>query len=286
MTDTSARPPASAFKLGINTEYVQTQIGSDPRRSQENLTPPAPPVPQAPPAPPAVPTLTRHTPPPAPYPTPGGRGRGPEGTRLSATELRSDQADDSCAPVGRPRTSGRSGCGVPVTRSSSRSVVYSCRGLAEEPAARGRGRWCRQWHSSPRTPYTRAEVVPPPRRSMPKGRTSVWRAGLALLTTRTRYCNNLSRHRDHATTSMAAIASEGRFKRSENLIAQRAARRDGAMPAIARSALVLRAPKARRTRALPINTARWSPRLRPASSSVSGPPSAWSRSPRRRRARR
>ncbi|MGI5415655.1 GNAT family N-acetyltransferase [Actinomadura luteofluorescens] len=38
----------------------------------------------------------------------------------------------------------------------------------------------------------------------------------------------------HATTSMVAIASEGRFKRSENLIAKRAARRAGAMPAIAR----------------------------------------------------
>jgi hypothetical protein len=35
-----------------------------------------------------------------------------------------------------------------------------------------------------------------------------------------------------------------------------------------------------------ISTSRWSPRLRPASSSVSGPPSAWWRCPRRRRARR
>ncbi|MES9538071.1 MULTISPECIES: hypothetical protein [unclassified Actinomadura] len=31
-------------------------------------------------------------------------------------------------------------------------------------------------------------------------------------------------HSNHATTSMVAIASEGRFERSENLIAQRAAK--------------------------------------------------------------
>jgi hypothetical protein len=57
-----------------------------------------------------------------------------------------------------------------------------------------------------------------------------------------------SRHRNPATTRTPAIASEGRFKRSENLIAQRAARRAGAMPAIARVSRRWRAVKARRRR--------------------------------------
>ncbi|MCR3738205.1 hypothetical protein BS35_000737 [Actinomadura glauciflava] len=43
----------------------------------------------------------------------------------------------------------------------------------------------------------------------------------------------LSRRRNHATSEGMAIASNGRFERSKNLIAQRAARRAGAMPAIA-----------------------------------------------------
>ena len=53
---------------------------------------------------------------------------------------------------------------------------------------------------------------------------------------------------NHAATSVVAIASEGRFERSENLIAQRAARRAEAMPAIARFYRRWRAVKARRRR--------------------------------------
>ncbi|NYD46027.1 hypothetical protein BJY14_002010 [Actinomadura luteofluorescens] len=54
--------------------------------------------------------------------------------------------------------------------------------------------------------------------------------------------------RDPATTPMVAIASEGRFERSKNLIAKRAARRAGAMPAIARVSRRWRALRARRRR--------------------------------------
>ncbi|GGT99538.1 hypothetical protein GCM10010177_68380 [Actinomadura citrea] len=62
------------------------------------------------------------------------------------------------------------------------------------------------------------------------------------------YCGDLSRGGNQATTWGAAIASEGRFERSKNLIAKRAARRAGAMPAIARSVFLFRAPRPERER--------------------------------------
>src|SRR5690606_3516158 len=64
-----------------------------------------------------------------------------------------------------------------------------------------------------------------------------------------------SRRPGHAPTSTLAIASEGRFERSENLIAQRASGRVGAMQRSRAGPAEGRAPRARPPRALQINTA-------------------------------